>query len=121
VLNPHDVPECRKVIKEEVERDEMSVIIAQAPCVLLPELKLRKPVSYYTNIDNCVGCTSCIRLGCPAISWTAFAKKARPKPGGTRKVRKATPGSTRCCATIVGSALRSVNSTPLPGESRNNE
>jgi indolepyruvate ferredoxin oxidoreductase alpha subunit len=74
VINPHDVPETRKIIKEEVERDEMSVIIAEAPCVLLPELKLRKPVGYYTNIDNCVGCTSCIRLGCPAISWTPFAE-----------------------------------------------
>jgi indolepyruvate ferredoxin oxidoreductase alpha subunit len=74
VINPHDVPETRKIIREEVERDEMSVIIAEAPCVLIPELKLRKPVSYYTNIDNCVGCTSCIRLGCPAISWTPFAE-----------------------------------------------
>jgi len=74
VINPHEVPECRKVLKEEVEREEMSVIIAQAPCVLLPELKLRKPVGYHTNIDNCVGCTSCIRLGCPAISWTPFAE-----------------------------------------------
>jgi len=74
IVNPHEVPECRKVIKEEVERDEMSVIISVAPCVLLPEMKLRKPVSYFTNIDNCVGCTSCIRLGCPAISWTPFAE-----------------------------------------------
>lgn len=74
VINPHDVPETRKIIKKEVERDEMSVIIAQAPCVLIPELKLRQPVSYYTNIDNCVGCTSCIRIGCPAISWTPFAE-----------------------------------------------
>ncbi len=73
-VNPHEVPECRKVIKEEVARDEMSVIISVAPCVLLPEMKLRKPVSYFTNIDNCVGCTSCIRLGCPAISWTPFAE-----------------------------------------------
>lgn len=74
IVNPHEVPECRKVIKEEVERDEMSVIISVAPCVLLPEMKLRKPVSYFTNVDNCVGCTSCIRLGCPAISWTPFAE-----------------------------------------------
>lgn len=74
IVNPHEVPECRKIIKEEVERDEMSVIISVAPCVLLPEMKLRKPVSYFTNIDNCVGCTSCIRLGCPAISWTPFAE-----------------------------------------------
>ncbi len=74
IVNPHEVPECRKIIKEEVDRDEMSVIISVAPCVLLPEMKLRKPVSYFTNIDNCVGCTSCIRLGCPAISWTPFAE-----------------------------------------------
>ena len=74
VVNPHEVPECRKVIKEEVARDEMSVIISRAPCVLLPEMKERKPVSYFTNIDNCVGCTACIRLGCPAISWTPFAE-----------------------------------------------
>jgi len=87
LLDPHDVPECRKVIKEEVARDEMSVIIAQAPCVLLPELKLRKPVSYYTNIDNCVGCTSCIRLGCPAISWTAF-KEGEAEAKGYKKSQK---------------------------------
>ncbi len=87
VINPHDVPNCRKVIKEEVARDEMSVIIAQAPCVLLPELKLRKPVSYYTNIDNCVGCTSCIRLGCPAISWTPF-KEGEAEARGYKKSQK---------------------------------
>lgn len=74
VVNPHEVPECRKILKEEIDRDEMSVIIARAPCVLLPEMKQRKPVSYFTNIDNCVGCTSCIRLGCPAISWTPFGE-----------------------------------------------
>ncbi len=87
VLDPHDIPECRKVIKEEVARDEMSVIIARAPCVLLPELKLRKPVSYYTNIDNCVGCTSCIRLGCPAISWTTF-KEGEAEARGYKKSQK---------------------------------
>lgn len=87
ILDPHDVPECRKVIREEVERDEMSVIIAQAPCVLLPEMKLRKPVTHYTNIDNCVGCTSCIRLGCPAISWTPF-EKGEAEARGYKKSQK---------------------------------
>ena len=87
VLDPHDVPECRKVIREEVARDEMSVIIAKAPCVLLPDMKLRKPVSYYTNIDNCVGCTSCIRLGCPAISWTAF-EEGEAEARGYKKSQK---------------------------------
>ena len=69
VVNPHDIDACRKVLKEEIESTEPSVIISRAPCVLIPEeLKRKKPV-YSTNFDNCTGCTACIRLGCPAISW----------------------------------------------------
>ena len=73
-VNPHDFVETRKVLKEAVELAEPSVVIAQAPCVLLPEMKAKKPVSYFTNQPNCVGCMGCIRLGCPAISWTTFAE-----------------------------------------------
>ena len=69
VVNPHDIDECRKVLKEEIASTTPSVIISRAPCVLIPEeIKRKKPV-YYTNFDNCTGCTACIRLGCPAISW----------------------------------------------------
>lgn len=71
-VNPHDVVETRKILKEAVELEEPSVVISEAPCVLLPEMKERKPVSYFTNQENCVGCMSCIRLGCPALSWTTF-------------------------------------------------
>ena len=69
VVNPHDIDACRKVLKEEIESTQPSVIISRAPCVLIPEeLKRKKPV-YFTNFDNCTGCTACVRLGCPAISW----------------------------------------------------
>ena len=81
VVNPHEVPETRKVLKEAINLDEPSVVIAKAPCVLLPELKLRTPVSYFTNQENCVGCMSCIRLGCPAISWTTFAEGEAERRG----------------------------------------
>lgn len=73
-VNPHDVVETRRILKEAVELREASVVLSEAPCVLLPEMKARKPVSYFTNQENCVGCMSCIRLGCPAISWTTFAE-----------------------------------------------
>lgn len=85
VVNPHEVPETRKVLKEAIALDEPSVVIARAPCVLLPELKLRKPVSYFTNQENCVGCMSCIRLGCPAISWTSFAEGEAEQRGYKKK------------------------------------
>jgi indolepyruvate ferredoxin oxidoreductase, alpha subunit len=72
-VNPHDVPQTKKVLKEAVALNEPSVIISRAPCVLLPEMKGRKDVPYFTNQKNCTGCMACIRLGCPAISWTTFA------------------------------------------------
>lgn len=81
VVNPHEVPETRKVMKEALEVTEPSVIISRAPCVLLPEMKERKPVSYFTNQENCVGCMSCIRLGCPAISWTSFGEGEAERRG----------------------------------------
>ena len=74
VVNPHDVVETKKVLKEAVALTEPSVVISRAPCVLLPEMKRRKTVSYFTNQENCTGCMACIRLGCPAISWTAFTE-----------------------------------------------
>lgn len=86
-VNPHDVVETRKVLKEAVELKEPSVVISEGPCVLLPEMKERKPVSYFTNQENCVGCMSCIRLGCPAISWTSF-KEGEAEERGYRKKQK---------------------------------
>jgi indolepyruvate ferredoxin oxidoreductase alpha subunit len=84
-VNPHEVPETRKILKEAVDLTEPSVVISEAPCVLLPEMKERKPVSYFTNQENCVGCMSCIRLGCPAISWTTFAEGEAEKRGYRKK------------------------------------
>jgi indolepyruvate ferredoxin oxidoreductase alpha subunit len=86
-VNPHDVVETRKILKEAVALQEPSVVISKAPCVLLPEMKERKPVSYFTNQANCVGCMSCIRLGCPAISWTAF-KEGEAEARGYRRNQK---------------------------------
>lgn len=86
-VNPHDVVETRKVLKEAVDLEEPSVVISEAPCVLLPEMKERKPVSYFTNQENCVGCMSCIRLGCPAISWTSF-REGEAMERGYRKSQK---------------------------------
>lgn len=66
VADPFDVKAFEKVVKEEVERDEPSVIIAQRPCALLKKVK-------YTGRcvinDKCKKCKMCMKLGCPAISF----------------------------------------------------
>ena len=65
VVDPYDLAACEAAVKEEVAANEPSVIISRRPCVLLKHVKHDKPVK--VNTDKCVGCKSCMKLGCPAI------------------------------------------------------
>jgi len=65
VADPFDVKEFERVVKEEVERDEPSVIIAQRPCALLKGVKY---TGHCKVTDNCKNCKMCMKLGCPAIT-----------------------------------------------------
>lgn len=63
VVDPFNLKEFIKVLKEETAREEVSVVIAQRPCDLIVKKKEIKPV----NIENCVNCGACMKLGCPAL------------------------------------------------------
>lgn len=67
VADPFDVKNFEKAVKEETEREEVSVIIAQRPCALLPEMR-KKYTSHCHITDKCKKCKMCMKLGCPAIS-----------------------------------------------------
>lgn len=66
VVDPYDVVTTQKVIAQELETDGPSVVISRRPCALLKEVKHNPP--FHINTDKCVGCKSCMKLGCPAIS-----------------------------------------------------
>ena len=66
VVDPYDLAACDKVIKEELAANEPSVIISRRPCALLKYVKHKKPLKVDTS--KCVGCKSCMKIGCPAIS-----------------------------------------------------
>ena len=66
VVDPYDLAQCDKVLKEELAAPEPSVIISRRPCVLLKYVKHNAPLKVDT--EKCIGCKSCMRLGCPAIS-----------------------------------------------------
>lgn len=66
VIDPYNLEECDRVIKEELAADEPSVIISRRPCALLKYVKHKPPIRALE--DKCAGCKSCMRLGCPAIS-----------------------------------------------------
>ena len=66
VVDPYNLAECDQAVKEELAVNEPSVIISRRPCALLKYVKHKAPL--VANSDKCVGCKSCMRIGCPAIS-----------------------------------------------------
>lgn len=66
VVDPYNLKQCDEVLKEELSVEAPSVIISRRPCALLKYVKHNAPLK--VNTDKCVGCKSCMKIGCPAIS-----------------------------------------------------
>ncbi|MBE6826838.1 MAG: indolepyruvate ferredoxin oxidoreductase subunit alpha [Ruminococcus sp.] len=65
VVDPYNLDECEKALKEELAAAEPSVIISRRPCVLLKSVKAKPPVK--VDADKCKSCKKCMKMGCPAI------------------------------------------------------
>ncbi len=65
-VEPYDLKKIEDVLKREIERDDISVVIVAGPCALIPEFE--RKVYYYVDEDKCTACKLCLRIGCPAIS-----------------------------------------------------
>ena len=88
VVDPYNLKACDEVIKEELKISEPSVIISRRPCALLKYVKHNPPLK--VDAEKCIGCKSCMKIGCPAISM---------------KDGKAVVDSTQCVGCNVCSQL----------------
>ena len=66
VVDPYDLSQCERVIREELAAPEASVVISRRPCALLKYVKHKAPLTVDTA--KCVGCKACMKIGCHAIS-----------------------------------------------------
>ncbi len=65
-MDAFDIEKLEQIVKEEVARDAVSVIITKSPCVLLKGNVFPykcKPVE-----DACKKCGMCLKPGCPALT-----------------------------------------------------
>ena len=62
VVNPMQMKDMEQALREETQRDGVSVIIARYPCALLDK-RPKQPCT----IADCHHCGACLRLGCPAL------------------------------------------------------
>lgn len=65
VADPFDQAKFEEVVKEEVARDEVSVIISQSPCALLKSYTPKGKC--FVDPEKCRKCGKCLQPGCPAI------------------------------------------------------
>ncbi len=83
-INPNNLDEVEETLSWAMELQEPSVVIARYPCALkrfskedkneFGEMYVEK---YEVVSDNCTGCRSCLRSGCPAISFDKSENKAK--------------------------------------------
>ncbi len=66
VVDPNQLKETEKVLKEELAAEEPSVIITRSPCVMLKSVKKAPPLQVVA--ENCNGCGLCMKIGCPALT-----------------------------------------------------
>ncbi len=74
-VNAFDVQGLEKILKESVNGDKLTVIIAKAPCALLKGQKF--PYKCVADSVKCKKCGMCLKIGCPAIT---------KQPDGTVKI-----------------------------------
>lgn len=67
VVNPFEFEHVMKVLKECIESDEPSVVIARYPCVL--NVKEKHPVPT-VDPEVCTNCGACLKIGCPPLVKT---------------------------------------------------
>lgn len=80
VVDPYDLSALESALQEYLALDEPSVVIARRECALLPSARERhRPLR--VQLDKCIACGACRRVGCPAIvkSEQVYAKTGKPK------------------------------------------
>ena len=93
-VNPHDQAATEAVLREEIIRDEPSVVIAEASCALLPEHRATVRPTLEVVPELCNGCKACGKLGCPAIEWIpltpeeAVALGKKPTQKGMMRINR---------------------------------
>jgi indolepyruvate ferredoxin oxidoreductase, alpha subunit len=67
VVDPYDSRKLEALIKQRMNEEALSVLIARAPCRLID--RSRKPAPTYIK-EKCTKCGICVALDCPALTKT---------------------------------------------------
>jgi indolepyruvate ferredoxin oxidoreductase alpha subunit len=64
IVDPHALKSLEKILRERLAADELTVIIARAPCKLIDRWRAPAPER---RPELCSGCHLCVKIDCPAL------------------------------------------------------
>lgn len=72
IVDPYNLAETEKAVKEAYEATEPFVIITRRECALRKDAqKKRENVYCFVDREKCRKCKACMKMGCPAIAFKA--------------------------------------------------
>jgi len=74
-VDPYQAKATRKQVREFLSEPGPAVIVSRRPCALL--IKLRE-TPMQVDPAKCIGCKTCISLGCPALSFSDEKSHVNP-------------------------------------------
>lgn len=73
-VNQYSLEACKEVFRKKfLEEEGPLAVIATGECALKYK---KKRLTYYVDPDVCIGCRSCIQVGCPPISMRQYPEQA---------------------------------------------
>jgi indolepyruvate ferredoxin oxidoreductase alpha subunit len=120
-VNPWDLEATEKVIKEELEKDSPSLIVSEGPCMLLRRAFKKPNKPPQIDSTKCLGCKTCVNLGCSAISYQPVAGEMAMTADGKKRKGIAfidstlCPGCHLCYQVCKFGAIRSQEEKPIFG------
>ncbi|MBW1645495.1 MAG: indolepyruvate ferredoxin oxidoreductase subunit alpha [Deltaproteobacteria bacterium] len=72
-LDPYNLQEVEEVLRAELAKPELSVIVVEAPCVL--RYRVSKP-PMQVDPEKCTGCKRCLQVSCNALGLVEEGEKS---------------------------------------------
>jgi indolepyruvate ferredoxin oxidoreductase alpha subunit len=69
VVNPYDLEGTEDAIREALDFEGVAVVVVRGECKLQEIRREGKNSPMKVDEDACTGCTRCVQLGCPAITF----------------------------------------------------
>ena len=77
VADAYDTEAATEAIRAALAYEGPAVVVLEGECQLQKQRRVKKGLAKtYINVEGCVGCKSCVQIGCPAVKFDPATKKS---------------------------------------------